>query len=186
MLKRVFGEVVFSISYFSCVELVKLHLRLEYQPHSSLPLQRSEPVDSSSRSYLFPAQGWNLWSLEGKPSYLITEFFLAWLLVARMQMGFRYSSLDRPLSCPSPLLSRHSALSFRWAHPSRARGSQGAELAGPPAWDDGQVGVSDGGWCRVEGGRSWWESPRGSGERETNTRSPCSRKDSWVYLLSDK
>lgn len=57
VLKRAFGEVVFSISCFSCVELVKLHLRLEYQPHSSLPLQRSEPVDSSSRSYLFPCTG---------------------------------------------------------------------------------------------------------------------------------
>lgn len=113
VLERAFGEVVLSISYFSCVALVKLHLRLEYQAHSTLPLQRSGPVHSSSRSYLFPAQGWNLWSLEGKPSYLITEFFLAWLLVARMQMGSRYSSLDRPLSCPAPLRPRHSALSCR-------------------------------------------------------------------------
>lgn len=129
---------------------MKLHLRLDHQAHSTLPLQRSEPVYSSSRSYLFPAQGWNLWSLEGKPAYLITEFFLAWLLVARMQMGSRYSSLDRALSCPAPLQSRQvlSPAGEPTLHVLEAHEESTPQV--PLPWDDGQVGVSDGGWC---GGR---------------------------------
>ena len=145
---------------------MKLHLRLEYQAHSTLPLQRSGPVHSSSRSYLFPAQGWNLWSLEGKPSYLITEFFLAWLLVARMQMGSRYSSLDRPLSCPAPLRPRHSALSCRWAHLHMLEWLTGSPPCRSPAlgWWAGR-----GQWRRLGRGAGSDEKAHVALEREQQT-----------------
>lgn len=68
--------------------------------------------------------------------------------------GVQISQPGQTPFLPLSLAIQTQCSSLQVSPPSRARGSQGADLAGPPAWDDGQVGVSDGGWCRVEGGRS--------------------------------